>query len=330
LQFKLFAGTIADSKTFLVEELFLSLRSVSEQITKEAIERNEKFPFVTLPLFEVTASEARKITGIESIYWAPSGVGPDTEAAWINYTQENQNWLLQSRLLEHSKTDKTWEEMGYDDGEISTVIFDVDENEQRISPRDTDGPWEPMWQMSPPPTNAKFINYNLLAKPYNSVIEKAADKVGHAVIDRVRDDFTVNAGLAETGVDHKEHEEFHDGIPTTQGEVNNKGEENFDHEGHIGDVAPHTQLVLPIFADIFNPLESPIVGHLYALITWDTYLANLLPEGVTGITAVLVNTCGQTYTYELHGHRVSMKRTKLLYRIMNDVSRSSYLAQPNQ
>jgi len=39
-----------------------------------------------------------------------------------------------------------------------------------------------------------------------------------------------------------------------------------------------------------------------AVVPWDAYLTNLLPEGRSGVTAVLTNSCGQDFTYMLDGN----------------------------
>jgi hypothetical protein len=52
--------------------------------------------------------------------------------------------------------------------------------------------------------------------------------------------------------------------------------------------------------------SSEIVATLMALVPWDSYLAAILPEGVNGLTVVLENSCGQQFTYELNGQKVSV------------------------
>lgn len=48
-----------------------------------------------------------------------------------------------------------------------------------------------------------------------------------------------------------------------------------------------------------------MVGFLSATVSWDFLLDDLLPDGVTGILAVLRNSCNQTYTYRMEGKSVS-------------------------
>lgn len=50
-----------------------------------------------------------------------------------------------------------------------------------------------------------------------------------------------------------------------------------------------------------NEPSSPIVALQGCGIAWDFALRNLLPETVSGIIAVIENTCGQVYTYKIDG-----------------------------
>ena len=65
---------------------------------------------------------------------------------------------------------------------------------------------------------------------------------------------------------------------------------------------PHSIFVQPVF-DNLNDQYSELVGVILANVAWDRYLANLLPEGVNGIYAVLENTCGQSFTYVIRGKK---------------------------
>ena len=51
---------------------------------------------------------------------------------------------------------------------------------------------------------------------------------------------------------------------------------------------------------------------LVGILAWDVYLAELVPDGVHGVIAVIRSTCGEdnTYTYELNGAKVRHLRIK--------------------
>ena len=65
---------------------------------------------------------------------------------------------------------------------------------------------------------------------------------------------------------------------------------------------PHSVQLQPVFKEQQDP-TSEMVGFLAFVVPWDHCLANLLPTGVNGITAVLKNTCDQAHTYILKGMR---------------------------
>jgi hypothetical protein len=75
---------------------------------------------------------------------------------------------------------------------------------------------------------------------------------------------------------------------------------------------PHALFIQPVYAAIRDPtnngtddeLLNPIVGMLTAVLPWDRFLVNLLPSGTTGVTCVLANSCGQSFTYHLEGTSV--------------------------
>lgn len=71
---------------------------------------------------------------------------------------------------------------------------------------------------------------------------------------------------------------------------------------------PHAYLVEPIFAEVGDP-TALVVGYLQALVPFDRFLWNVLPEGVSGVYVVLKNSCGDVETYVLNGNQVSERGT---------------------
>ena len=97
--------------------------------------------------------------------------------------------------------------------------------------------------------------------------------------------------LLGTALDESAHTQFHDML-VEKGSKAAGG--YFDH--------PHSVYLQPVFESFSD--SSRLVGVLVAVVTWDRYFANILPDGVDGITAVLRNTCGQAFTYVIMGHAV--------------------------
>jgi hypothetical protein len=61
----------------------------------------------------------------------------------------------------------------------------------------------------------------------------------------------------------------------------------------------------PVFDSLLNLDTAKIAGKVYSIFFWDSNMVNLLPEGASNITAVLKNSCNQSFTYSLQGTSVS-------------------------
>jgi class 3 adenylate cyclase len=69
---------------------------------------------------------------------------------------------------------------------------------------------------------------------------------------------------------------------------------------------PQSYIVQPIWRDIGDnhTAADDLAGYLTLLLPWDRYFRNLLPPGVDGIDVVIENTCGEQFTFQLHGPSV--------------------------
>lgn len=67
---------------------------------------------------------------------------------------------------------------------------------------------------------------------------------------------------------------------------------------------PHASVASPVF-DAFDRATRQHVGDIIGIFTPESFLMNLLPEGVPGVFVVVENTCDQQLTYELNGNLVS-------------------------
>ena len=228
---------------------------VAGQVTKAATEKNEKFPFVTVDLFEVIGSQARQMSGVTSMIWSPM-VDVEEYAAWTNYSTEQIGWLNESLALY----------LAEDGNNLTLDSYDLSDAEYAITSPipelpTSPGPWAPIWQMSPPPTASFFINVDMYA--YGAkILDDAVEKFRTGLISEV---------------------------------LATPGQEN---------VPPSCVVVHPVYESLFDQDTAEIVGHVYTQFPWDAYLVNLLPQGVTGINAVLRNSCGQHFTYALEGTSV--------------------------
>lgn len=92
--------------------------------------------------------------------------------------------------------------------------------------------------------------------------------------------------FAETVIGPQRHKALHDQVPRS----GNRFE-------------PHASVACPVF-DNFDRQERTHVGDIIGIFTPESFLMNLLPEGVPGVFVVVENTCDQQYTYELNGNVV--------------------------
>jgi hypothetical protein len=148
-----------------------------------------------------------------------------------------------------------------------------------------------VWQVSPPPFHPGFVNFNLPTFPGNKEQLDATRKHKAPLIAEAIDLSRLGI-VAQNPADHDAyHDRFVDWTKPVSGEYSAFGN-------------PHSLITQPIFAELYDE-TSEVVGTIMGVVPWDRYLTNLLPEGVRGVTCVLKNTCGQEFTYELDGNRVS-------------------------
>lgn len=79
---------MARSKYEVAESLALATTSL-------ALDKNASFPQVTVPNFEVRASNARELSDTDILIWCPF-VSRSQQAVWGNHVTANQGWLRES------------------------------------------------------------------------------------------------------------------------------------------------------------------------------------------------------------------------------------------
>lgn len=90
--------------------------------------------------------------------------------------------------------------------------------------------------------------------------------------------------MANTGVSREDHRNFHAQFVDLA-----EDDDTFDH--------PHTTVFVPVFKELNNAKESDIVALLFAILPFDIYLGDLLPDDVKGLQVVLKNSCEQVFSY---------------------------------
>jgi hypothetical protein len=167
--------------------------------------------------------------------------------------------------------------------------FIDEKGNQSIMPAMNNPPFYPAWQLSPPPFSSYFVKVSIGVSPEFASGLKAADTAKDGVLGETTfDDRFQLSGLASK---EEVHEALHDTFMVSS-------------DTKTAYERPHGYFFQPLFREIYND-TSDVVGDIIAVIPWDRYFANLVPEGVNGITCVVSNTCGQSFTYYLNGNSVS-------------------------
>jgi hypothetical protein len=276
-----FANTIRNSVRVHKRDLFLTMRGCSDSISGVAIASNSQFPFVTVPTFEILGHSVRQQSGAEVLIFTPK-VEADELASWQEYATANEEWYEESKQLAVSSSESSSVVSDFVPGNISAFIYDPSEDEEGENLIPANPPFYPIWQFSPPPFSPFALKANFAQLMDFGGYLKTVDIVREGVLGETFDERTLKQA---------DHAAYH-----AQFLVSSDVESSAFKR-------PHAFFFQPVFREPFND-ASEIVGTVNAMLPWDRYFANLLPEGIKGITGVLKNTCGQSFTYYLDGNKV--------------------------
>jgi hypothetical protein len=263
------------------ERFRMALTIMADTVSAVGKSDNRSFPWVIIPLYELTAGHVRELSNVERIVWSPM-VKPNERQEWssfvakdeLNAYQESKE-LVQDGVLYDYDTNST----------MRTMVWRGDRTMQgKIHEASLDKVTFPIVQCSPPPYSPLFFNYDKLSDAYIVDMLDTLRLTRSGLMSAFRSELANPPdSFAPLAVQEKFHEQFATAA-TTGG--------------------PHSLFVQPVFDDVHDE-TSDMVGLLNSVVSWDTFLSNLLPDDVRGITAVLTSTCGQSYTYELNGRKVS-------------------------
>jgi class 3 adenylate cyclase len=128
----------------------------------------------------------------------------------------------------------------------------------------------PIWQVAPVPTDAGIILLDLYSQPsFRRMIDDAIIS-RHVLLSQVVDRSFLS-----------------DNVQTV-----NQGDPSRDHH-------PRSYAVQPVFQDFDH--DSKLTGFVFAVVPWDAYLLNVLPEGTNGFIVQIEDTCGTTFSYRIDG-----------------------------
>jgi hypothetical protein len=283
---------------FHVAGLTDALQAQANWLTSEAAERNQTFPYVTIGSFEVEGFSIRTSSKVQGVVFTPL-VDSSTVAAWNDYSVNEQGWIEKSR--DTFETSPEFLSDSFVQGDMPPYVYSLSENGSSVPTTlvGTD-PLAPWWQMSPPPYDpATNLNFDTLSNQDIKTLYDAMETSREAVFGPVADVSYFDDSFART-VDDQPH---NDGDRIYGDSSYKSGNDGHHHRRTVSEEKknrPRSILMQPVYKELYNN-ESPIVGMLHAVVTWDSYMVNLLPRGIEGIQVVLANDCGQAYTYELDG-----------------------------
>jgi hypothetical protein len=144
------------------------------------------------------------------------------------------------------------------------------------------GPFLPRWQSSPV-LQSSLTNENLYAdedyaKPLRHCVDQGALVIGGFVV-------------APRGT--SAHRNMNTAVIATLQSM--AAGEQVEYEGD-----PISYFAMPVF-DTFDVSTRQVVAVIKSMVHWRTYLTNLLPSNVVGVTVVLENLCDGFFTYEING-----------------------------
>mmetsp|Transcript_18107 Transcript_18107/g.36476 ORF Transcript_18107/g.36476 Transcript_18107/m.36476 type:complete len:1137 (+) Transcript_18107:96-3506(+) len=240
-------------------------------LTASSQSANAVWPYYTLPLYETYARYAIEQTGVEIM--VVNNVVPKSErVSYEAWTAEHYyEAAMEAHMIRNGNLDQLPDNSTFiphitrasPDGNIPDI-----ERESYFA----------VWNWSPPPFSYGVLNWNPASlQDYDHVLNAALTLKYDTVWTKVRPYATAGVSMSQ---------EQHDALHSVR-------------EGSKSD-HPHSFVWHPVHEKI-DDFDSKIVAVIGAGVAWDVPLRNLLPDTVTGIYAVISNSCNQSYTYLLEG-----------------------------
>lgn len=286
-----------------------AIESFAVSIASQAKARGETWPNVTTPDFERMAAYVMRLSAVMSLTLFQL-VMPEDRPGWEAYSSNSTEWIQQSKSYqEHHKSpafDEQRENASLDyflsdgglvipEGEVRPLVFNLTFPGYVPAPEDTIT--FPYWQFAPYSFLSILLNYNGLSHPSRQPFLQN--------ILQTREEMVTPAW------DYKDNDN-----PFTAGKkvvlnfyLNRWQQGNTTYED-----GPVSDLYYPLFEayedENYNEIpkkERKMVAVINSYVYWQVYFENILPnaDNAQGVIAILENTCGQEFTYVIHGSRAS-------------------------
>eukprot|EP00977_Amphora_coffeiformis_P001793 scaffold353_cov185-Amphora_coffeaeformis.AAC.21 len=299
-----FADTIKEALRFHIAGLTESLQAHAQWMVAEAAQRNQTFPAVTIGSFEVEGMSVRVASKIHGVVFTPLLYSNGDMQAWNGYSAQEQDWIVSSRKVFEASPDAMEDSFQNPIDQLSPVKPYISgfPHGAPVTTLPLDGtPVAPWWQQSPPPYDAATkVNANVLEDPEVRTLYQAMVQAREAIFGPVSTLDLFSQGFAKTATETKRRDG--DQLYGDDSFAKAHGDDSGGHHRVLEEDRYHPMSVFmqPVFADLFDT-NSPLVGVLHAAVPWDSYVVNLLPQGVNGIRVVMRNDCGDPHTYEVNG-----------------------------
>uniref|UniRef100_A0A7S3PD05 Guanylate cyclase domain-containing protein n=1 Tax=Amphora coffeiformis TaxID=265554 RepID=A0A7S3PD05_9STRA len=300
--FKDQAAKVANTFTFNAERRLEALMGFSNHITSHALTSGEQFPMVTLPNFERHATITLQLAEVVAMVVLPV-VTFEQREDYVKYTMAKQGWINDGLALQQQRMDEDNEEVlhlqeQFDKGQLITNSSDVDSTKNvpplifKVKPGTTEpefedgpGPYTPFWTFAPAIPAWNLVNFNAFTHPtrfreLTAFLQAKTTLLSSAADLRKNDPLTTNRKSVMNLF------------------LNRWQNGTFEYEE-----GPVSDIYVPIY-DSFEP-DKKLGQILSSYIYWQSYFTNVLPEGQNGIVSILENSCGQSFTYVIHGPEVT-------------------------
>ena len=197
-------------------------------------------PYFNVKDFEALAMVARNKTGIDMIAYAPMILDDSMREEWEVFTLLSDSWIQQGYDLNP--------QVSYDNApDIRGYIWQLDQDETAVSSPRNSAPYAPLWQMSPPPKDARaVVNFDVTTLPLLAAMMQWTLQHGEPELSRPLDADVQFFDLSDES---------------------------------------YSIFMQPV-KDEYGPSAS-VVGHLLALIPWTVYFEDILQTGQDGVQVVV-------------------------------------------
>jgi len=285
VEYRVYSSMILDSFHGSLEREIEAIGTLAASITAHSLGTESTFPNVTIPSFEILGAHARTLSGCPFITWLPL-VNEQSRKGWEEYSTTKQDHFNVSYLAETEL--RRSQDENLDIRRPRELHFSgVQHFHKEIwgNGSTSDGPYFPVWQMTPTLPYLTMLNKNENFDNFNTNFSK----------DILRTEEVMFGGMiASSPCDGCD-------LPDILTSIKQLGQYRHESEWDKNDWL--SGLAHPVF-DNFGE-ERKLVGILLALHKWSHHFSGILPPNACGIVCVLNNTYGQVITYRIDGPKVT-------------------------